>query len=48
MRLKDILLVGLVLAALGLSACGVRGPLEPTPDDGSNADKPVILDPIIE
>jgi predicted small lipoprotein YifL len=47
-RVRDILLVGLLLAALGLSACGVRGPLEPAPGDGSNDDKPTVLDPIVE
>ena len=48
MRIRNLLVIGLLLTALGLSACGRRGPLEEPPGAGSNDDKPTILDPIIQ
>ena len=47
-RIRNLLVIGLLLTALGLSACGRRGPLEEPPGAGSNDDKPTILDPIIQ
>lgn len=48
MRITNILVIGLLLAAIGLSACGRRGPVEAPPGAGSNDDKPTVLDPLIQ
>ena len=48
MRIRNLLLIGLLLTAIGLSACGRRGALEAPPGDGSNDDKPTVLDPLIQ
>ena len=47
-RITNILVIGLLLAAIGLSACGRRGPVEAPPGAGSNDDKPTVLDPLIQ
>lgn len=47
MRIRHLFLIGLLLTALGLTACGRRGPVEATPDAGSNNDKPIVLDTLI-
>lgn len=48
MRIRNLLLIGLLLTAIGLSACGRRGPLEAPPGAGSNDEKPTVLDPLIQ
>jgi predicted small lipoprotein YifL len=47
-RIRTLLLIGLLLTAIGLSACGRRGPLEAPPGSGSNDEKPTVLDPLIQ
>ncbi len=47
MRIRHLFVIGLLLTALGLTACGRRGPLEAPPDSGSNDDKPIVLDTLI-
>jgi predicted small lipoprotein YifL len=47
-RIRNLLLIGLLLTAIGLSACGRRGALEAPPGEGSNDDKPTVLDPLIQ
>jgi predicted small lipoprotein YifL len=47
-RIRNLLLIGLLLTAIGLSACGRRGPLEAPPGEGSNDEKPTVLDPLIQ
>jgi predicted small lipoprotein YifL len=42
-------LIVLALLAISLSACGVRGPLEPPPGVAApDLDEPVAIDPLIE
>jgi len=41
-------IAAIVLIALALAACGVRGQLEPPPgSENRDRDKPVLLDPLI-
>ncbi|WP_342640682.1 LPS translocon maturation chaperone LptM [Rhodoligotrophos ferricapiens] len=41
-------IAALVLMALSLASCGVRGPLEPPPGAKEpDPDEPVLLDPLI-
>jgi len=48
-RLSQLFILALLIAAFGLGACGRRGDLEPPPgyEDNSNRDDDVLLDPII-
>lgn len=42
-------LIVLALLAFSLSACGVRGPLEPPPGDAKyDPDEPAAIDPLIK
>ena len=42
-------LIVLALLAISLSACGVRGPLEPPPGAAvPNPDEPAAIDPLIK
>jgi predicted small lipoprotein YifL len=40
-------LIILCLIAVGLTACGVRGDLDPPPDSAQKQDEPFVLDKII-
>ncbi|MFV2091615.1 MAG: lipoprotein [Hyphomicrobiales bacterium] len=41
------LLAALIIASLGLTSCGVRGPLEAPPGAPPPSDEPTVLDPLI-
>ena len=42
-----LLLAVFIIASLGLTACGVRGPLEAPPGAPPPSDEPYHLDPLI-
>ncbi|MEM1199789.1 MAG: lipoprotein [Pseudomonadota bacterium] len=48
MRLTRFAILALMLAALGLTACGRAGPLEPPPGYEKEEDDTTILDPLID
>lgn len=49
MRLTRFAILALMLAALGLTACGRAGPLEPPPgNEKDQEDDTFVLDPLID
>ncbi len=49
MRLTQLAILGLLIAALGLTACGRAGPLEPPPGaEETKEDDPFIVDPLVD
>ncbi len=47
-RLTRFAILALMLAALGLTACGRAGPLEPPPGQEKEEEDTFILDPLID